>query len=108
MPQSAGRRREEGRRIDVEPHDEEAQAVQAEGAGGQDQQLSVIANEDAGHIRDDEHGADGQENGHHADEPEAHGVEVVDLFPVAGTVVVADDGRRHSRRTPPRTGRTHT
>ena len=42
---------------------------------------------------DDEHGADGHYHRNHADELQALAVEVVDLFAVIGTIVVADDGR---------------
>ena len=84
--------REEGGRIDVEPHDEEAQAIEPESPGGQNEQVFIIAHKEAGHMGDDEHGADGHSHCNHADELQALAVEVVDLFAVIGTVVVADDG----------------
>ena len=43
-------------------------------------------------MRDEEHRTDSHDDGHHADEAEAHGIKVVDLPVIAGTVVVADDG----------------
>ena len=59
---------------------------------GQRQQLGVVAHEDAGHIGDEDHGEGRHEDGHHADEAKALGVEVVQLGMVACAVVVADDG----------------
>ena len=85
-------RREEGGRIHVEAHDEEAQRVQPEGAGGQLQQLRVIAHEDPGDERNDEHGSQGHGHGHHRDEPQALLVKVVHLGMVACAVVEADNG----------------
>ena len=60
---------------------------------GEGQQLRVVAHKNAGHMGDDEHGNRRHHHGHHADEPEALGVKVVQLGMVASTVVVADDGR---------------
>ena len=78
--------------IDVISHNEKTQTVEPERPRRKRQQLRVVAHKEPCHLRDEEHGPDGQHHRHLPDQAQAHTIQVVNLAAVPGAVMVADDG----------------